>query len=235
MKYDCEEIFFPFGIMSPDCELLSLVLGLEQLLDRRRSRKRSSNMGGGYASRGRTLTEVIFAVVFVGFLTGFVLVLCFGNYFRARRAAERQRQRRLANKLVRHANHVVVLGGGTEGDGELTGAGAGARGQQQQQQQLFGAEMSPQSSASSSGGGGGGIGLDRRYDAYTSQERTRLLPNVNHQLHYPDLPRRRGLHSNGLLLPRDEEGDPPVQQQRQQRGGEGGAGLHSHTADLMSV
>lgn len=36
------------------------------------------------------------AVTFVGFLTGFVVVLCIGNYFRAKRAQERQRQRRLA-------------------------------------------------------------------------------------------------------------------------------------------
>lgn len=36
------------------------------------------------------------AVTFVGFLTGFVAVLCIGNYFRAKRAQERQRQQRLA-------------------------------------------------------------------------------------------------------------------------------------------
>jgi hypothetical protein len=30
-----------------------------------------------------------------GFLVGFVLVLCIGNYFRAKRAQERQRERRL--------------------------------------------------------------------------------------------------------------------------------------------
>jgi hypothetical protein len=49
-----------------------------------------------YRSQGRTLTEVIVAVTFVGFLTGFVAVLCIGNYFRAKRAQERQRQQRLA-------------------------------------------------------------------------------------------------------------------------------------------
>jgi hypothetical protein len=42
------------------------------------------------------MSEVIFVAVFVGFLVGFVAVLCIGNYFRARRAMERQRQRRLA-------------------------------------------------------------------------------------------------------------------------------------------
>mmetsp|Transcript_15767 Transcript_15767/g.34276 ORF Transcript_15767/g.34276 Transcript_15767/m.34276 type:complete len:168 (+) Transcript_15767:182-685(+) len=50
-----------------------------------------------YRSRGRSMIEVAVAVTFVGFLTGFVVVLCVGNYFRAKRAQERQRQRRLAN------------------------------------------------------------------------------------------------------------------------------------------
>jgi len=48
-----------------------------------------------YRSRGRSLIELVLAVTFVGFLVGFVAVLCVGNYFRAKRAAERQRQRRL--------------------------------------------------------------------------------------------------------------------------------------------
>jgi hypothetical protein len=34
------------------------------------------------------------AVAFVIFLVGFITVLCIGNYFRAKRAQERQRQRR---------------------------------------------------------------------------------------------------------------------------------------------
>jgi hypothetical protein len=49
-----------------------------------------------YRSRGRSIAEVIIAVTFVGFLTGFVLVLCIGNYYRAKKAMERQKQRRLA-------------------------------------------------------------------------------------------------------------------------------------------
>jgi hypothetical protein len=49
-----------------------------------------------YSSRGRSIIELIVAAVFIGFLTGFVMVLCIGNYFRAKQAAERQRQRRLA-------------------------------------------------------------------------------------------------------------------------------------------
>jgi hypothetical protein len=36
------------------------------------------------------------AVLIVGFVIGFVTVLCIGNYFRAKRAMERQKQRRLA-------------------------------------------------------------------------------------------------------------------------------------------
>jgi type II secretory pathway pseudopilin PulG len=47
-------------------------------------------------SRGRSLTEVLIAVICVCFLLGFVAVLCIGNYYRAKRAMERQRQRRLA-------------------------------------------------------------------------------------------------------------------------------------------
>lgn len=35
-------------------------------------------------------------MTFLGFLTGFVAVLCIGNYFRAKRAMERQRQRRIS-------------------------------------------------------------------------------------------------------------------------------------------
>jgi hypothetical protein len=35
-------------------------------------------------------------VAFVAFLVGFITVLCIGNYFRAKRAQERQLQRRLA-------------------------------------------------------------------------------------------------------------------------------------------
>ncbi|EJK48315.1 hypothetical protein THAOC_32899, partial [Thalassiosira oceanica] len=34
------------------------------------------------------------AICFVSFLVGFITVLCIGNYFRAKRAQERQKQRR---------------------------------------------------------------------------------------------------------------------------------------------
>ena len=33
-------------------------------------------------------------MLFVAFLVGFITVLCIGNYFRAKRAQERQKQRR---------------------------------------------------------------------------------------------------------------------------------------------
>ena len=42
------------------------------------------------------MVEVLLATIFVCFLTGFVAVLCIGNYYRAKKAMERHRQRRLA-------------------------------------------------------------------------------------------------------------------------------------------
>mmetsp|Transcript_37152 Transcript_37152/g.54655 ORF Transcript_37152/g.54655 Transcript_37152/m.54655 type:complete len:158 (-) Transcript_37152:489-962(-) len=48
-----------------------------------------------YQSRGRSIVELILAVTFASFLIGFIAVLCIGNYFRAKKAMERQRQRRL--------------------------------------------------------------------------------------------------------------------------------------------
>ena len=48
------------------------------------------------ASHGRSIVEVLIATIFVCFLTGFVAVLCIGNYYRANKAMERHRQRRLA-------------------------------------------------------------------------------------------------------------------------------------------
>mmetsp|Transcript_21610 Transcript_21610/g.45107 ORF Transcript_21610/g.45107 Transcript_21610/m.45107 type:complete len:82 (-) Transcript_21610:314-559(-) len=64
-----------------------------------------------YRSRGRSLIEVIIAVLFVSFLVGFITVLCIGNYFRAKRAQERQRQRRLA-KLASYPEAGGATGGG---------------------------------------------------------------------------------------------------------------------------
>lgn len=73
-----------------------------------------------YASRGRSLVETILAVIFGGFLTGFILVLCIGNYYRAKRAMERQRQRRIArlsngggNGVVDSPHSAATSGGGS--------------------------------------------------------------------------------------------------------------------------
>lgn len=44
--------------------------------------------------------EVVLAICFVAFLVGFITVLCIGNYFRAKRAQERQRQRREAKQAA---------------------------------------------------------------------------------------------------------------------------------------
>ena len=53
-------------------------------------------------------TIVLFqAVGLVCFLIGFVAVLCIGNYYRAKRAMERQKQKRLA-RLSGHAGNGVV-------------------------------------------------------------------------------------------------------------------------------
>jgi len=43
--------------------------------------------------------------MFVGFLVGFITVLCIGNFFRAKRAQERQRQRRIAKITAAANNH----------------------------------------------------------------------------------------------------------------------------------
>mmetsp|Transcript_25555 Transcript_25555/g.59368 ORF Transcript_25555/g.59368 Transcript_25555/m.59368 type:complete len:89 (-) Transcript_25555:132-398(-) len=59
-----------------------------------------------YRSRGRSRVEVGLAICFTAFLIGFITVLCIGNYFRAKRAQERQRQRRLA-KLANSSRNQV--------------------------------------------------------------------------------------------------------------------------------
>jgi len=50
----------------------------------------------------------------VTFLIGFITVLCIGNYFRAKRAQERQRQRRLAKLAATNPEYEApsVSGGG---------------------------------------------------------------------------------------------------------------------------
>jgi hypothetical protein len=202
-----------------------------------------SGGSGAYMSRGRTLAEVIFAVVCVGFLTGFVAFLCIGNCYRARRAAERQRQRRLANKLLTAPGGAVAIHAaeGLQGGynyGQTAGLTAGAAAA------INGGDMSPQSSTSSSNANGHDNNDNdfgsRRFNQ--SQERTRLISNRNYnggaaalqQLQrqgiYPhdsnNAPRRRApadssnsaLQSNTLLLSEQDEYDFPP-----------------HTANLMSV
>jgi hypothetical protein len=58
-------------------------------------------------SMARSLQQVIAATIFVCFLIGFVAVLCIGNFFRAMRAMERQRQKRLARLSNGGGNGIV--------------------------------------------------------------------------------------------------------------------------------
>lgn len=56
-------------------------------------------------------TVFLQAVLFVAFLVGFITVLCIGNYFRAKRAQERQKQRRDAKMVSSSSsNHHQVSG-----------------------------------------------------------------------------------------------------------------------------
>lgn len=91
-----------------------------------------------YQANGRSLAEVLLAVTFAGFLTGmcgvirhwwitskcgdslthihsttpgFVTVLCIGNYYRAKRAMERQRRRRLNVPDSPRSSSTVSSGG----------------------------------------------------------------------------------------------------------------------------
>jgi type II secretory pathway pseudopilin PulG len=76
-------------------------------------------------SRNRSLTEVLIAITVVCFLLGFVAVLCIGNYYRARKAMERQKQKRLA-RLSGQSGVVVgedysprsIISGGSSRSGE---------------------------------------------------------------------------------------------------------------------
>ena len=49
------------------------------------------------------------------FLIGFITVLCIGNYFRAKRAQERQRQRRLAKLAGQYPTATGAASGGGVG------------------------------------------------------------------------------------------------------------------------
>ena len=67
------------------------------------------------------------AICFTAFLVGFITVLCIGNYFRAKRAQDRQRQRRLA-KLADDSTFV-----GTDSNGNPYASTQPPPPQQQQQ------------------------------------------------------------------------------------------------------
>lgn len=116
-----------------------------------------------YHSRGRSLTEVITAVVFSCFLIGFIGVLCIGNYFRAKRAMVRQKERRMARRNAAgiafplHHHDGADMSPGRESAGGVTSTSS-----------------SPRSSATSGGG---------------SDEHLHLLHGQKQKL--PELPRRR--------------------------------------------
>jgi hypothetical protein len=69
------------------------------------------------ASHGRSIVEVLIATIFVCFLTGFVAVLCIGNYYRAKKAMERHRQRRLARLSHGAGGNVEGMVGNKAGHG----------------------------------------------------------------------------------------------------------------------
>lgn len=138
-------------------------------------------------SGGRSLTEIIIAVVFTGFLTGFVTVLCIGNYYRAKIAMERQRQRRLERY-------------------SLAGGGGGIDSSPKSQHS---SGTSGGSTRTSDGGSYTGLGENHIVNNRNESQHLFLSPP-------PDIPRRRPYTDPGshdLLLFQDHE---PIQQQQQQ-------------------
>ena len=62
-------------------------------------------------------------MTFVGFLTGFVAVLCIGNYYRAKRAMERQKQKRIARLSGNAGNGIIGAespGGGSSASSNIS-------------------------------------------------------------------------------------------------------------------
>ena len=53
------------------------------------------------------LSLLLQAIAFVAFLIGFITVLCIGNYFRAKRAQERQKQRRDAKMASNQSTYAT--------------------------------------------------------------------------------------------------------------------------------
>jgi hypothetical protein len=77
------------------------------------------------------------AVLIVGFLVGFISVLCIGNYFRAKRAMERQKQRRLA-RLSSNGGQGIV-----DSPRSHQSSASGASGRSEEQQYLLGRAPDP--------------------------------------------------------------------------------------------
>mmetsp|Transcript_14975 Transcript_14975/g.21359 ORF Transcript_14975/g.21359 Transcript_14975/m.21359 type:complete len:110 (+) Transcript_14975:190-519(+) len=77
-----------------------------------------------YRSRGRTIFELVVAFAFTAFLIGFIAVLCIGNYFRAKRAQERQRQRRLTKQGAQQTSTQVPASLSSFGSPRSTATGA---------------------------------------------------------------------------------------------------------------
>jgi hypothetical protein len=137
----------------------------------------------------RSMTEVIIAVVFVGFLTGFVTVLCIGNYYRAKIAMERQRQRRL--------ERYTISGGGGVNSSPKSNYSSG-------------------STRTSDGGSytGGGLGIGENHNMNPHNENIHLLsapPDIPRRRQPPS-----DFENNDLLLFHEQD-DILVQQQNQNR------------------
>ena len=78
------------------------------------------------------------AVVFVCFMVGFISVLCIGNYYRAKKAMERQRQRRLARLAGNAGNGVVGLSSGVAHSPNSTVSGSSGANSTDEQRNLMG-------------------------------------------------------------------------------------------------
>ncbi|KAL7531624.1 hypothetical protein ACHAWF_003852 [Thalassiosira exigua] len=65
-----------------------------------------------YRWRGRSSNEFMAAIIFAGFLAGFIFYLCVGNYQRAKRAMDRQRKRRLELEEEKRALAFSPVSGG---------------------------------------------------------------------------------------------------------------------------
>lgn len=77
-----------------------------------------------YRWRGRSSNEFMAAIIFAGFLAGFIFYLCLGNYQRASRAMDRQRKRRIELEEEKRAlAYSPTSGGGSS----IAGSGSRRR------------------------------------------------------------------------------------------------------------